>query len=142
MAKHTFTRLSLFNPGQSLVNLSIRVRENLSKVYAHAVLSCATLSGMDSYIHTQLTDPKVKRVDLYLCESNPDGERIFTVEAGDGSFSIMAPHVKRQQVRAFRNRIDHVTVWFTLYGVDKVQHNWMGVNKGDNQIVKLRRIKG
>jgi hypothetical protein len=61
----------------------------------------------------------------------------FKVSNWCGSWKVSA-YARRSLSAAFGGPIDRWDVWFT--GPDGKQ--WYGVNKGDNQILRARRLKG
>lgn len=75
------------------------------------------------------------RAVLYLVDSQASVGRAYTVQNWPGSLSLPVRYSKSGRHNIARRRVD---VWFT--GPDGAE--WHGVNIGDNQILRCRRIKG
>lgn len=74
------------------------------------------------------------RIDLYLTGALIGTDRPL-VSNWPGTLQITPTRIKRSTMFAFGHRTQRQDVWFTFEGT-----KWHGVNRGDNDIVRCRRL--
>jgi hypothetical protein len=77
------------------------------------------------------------RAVLYLCDDGAGTTRTWRVSDWPGTLRIKPDSVRKSESRCFGRRVARFDVWFTH---DSAQ--WHGVNIGDNQLLRCKRLKG
>lgn len=77
------------------------------------------------------------RAVLYLCDSSASTGRTFTAQNWPGSLCFPVTRSRKSTAYCFGRSVTRYDVWFT--GPDGAA--WHGVNVGDNQILRCKRLK-